>query len=212
MRCLITTIILLLLMTGMLPAQTASTEPPDWNAFAAQLKPLTENWSIQADYRQTRHLQSISFTFVIHGRMLQEPGRRLAWITTTPLHTVTIFTAKSFQQWDAETKQVTSISTADMPWLKMIFDYQSQWLSGNLEIMRQDFTMVPLDWQTLRLIPKQEAFTIFFQEIELRFRKDFAAIEKITFKERNGDFMVMDFTKVINNEPIPKETWNLPPK
>lgn len=99
-----------------------------------------------------------------------------------------------------------------MPWLKLLFEYQNSWLSGDLASLTADFKIEVVDSQALRLVPRRQEFTMFFSVIEIRFRKEFDAIEKITFSEKNGDFMTMEFFNIKNNQTIPEQIWVLPPK
>ncbi len=194
------------------PALADKTAAPSLAEFAAKLQPLTQNRTVQAEYRQNRNLKSMNFTFEIRGYMYQEHGRRLAWATSTPLRSVCIFSVDSFKQWDAETNKVTSLSASEMPWLKMIFEYQVKWLSGDLEALTADFTITPLDSHTLRLAPKRQEFTLFFSELEIRFRPGYDALEQILFREKNGDSMTLEFFNIKNNAAIPEQIWALPPK
>jgi len=196
-------------------ADTAVAAPPTLATlaeFAAWLRPLAAVRSVQAEYRQTRLLRSLNFSLSIHGHMAQEQGRRLLWATTSPMRSTCIFSEDSFQQWDAETGKVTSLSAADMPWLKVLFNCQKQWLSGDLDALATDFSIEPLDDHTLRLTPRRQEFQLFFTQIEMRFRPSYDAIARLVFSEKNGDSMQMDFFNIRNNEPIPEQLWMLPPK
>jgi len=193
-------------------AVAATAAPPTLAEFAAWLRPLAAVRSVQAEYRQTRLLRSLNFSLSIHGHMAQEQGRRLLWATTSPMRSTCIFSEDSFRQWDAETGKVTSISAADMPWLKLLFSCQKQWLSGDLDALAADFSIEPLDDHTLRLTPRRQEFQLFFTQIEMRFRPSYDAIARLVFSEKNGDSMQMDFFNIRNNEPIPEQLWMLPPK
>ncbi|NLE55046.1 MAG: outer membrane lipoprotein carrier protein LolA [Lentisphaerae bacterium] len=193
-------------------AVAATAAPPTLAEFAAWLRPLAAVRSVQAEYRQTRLLRSLNFSLSIHGHMAQEQGRRLLWATTSPMRSTCIFSEDSFQQWDAETGKVTSLSAADMPWLKVLFNCQKQWLSGDLDALATDFSIEPLDDHTLRLTPRRQEFQLFFTQIEMRFRPSYDAIARLVFSEKNGDSMQMDFFNIRNNEPIPEQLWMLPPK
>ena len=193
-------------------AVAATAAPPTLAEFAAWLRPLAAVRSVQAEYRQTRLLRSLNFSLSIHGHMAQEQGRRLLWATTSPMRSTCIFSEDSFQQWDAETGKVTSLSAADMPWLKVLFNCQKQWLSGDLDALAADFSIEPLDDHTLRLTPRRQEFQLFFTQIEMRFRPSYDAIARLVFSEKNGDSMQMDFFNIRNNEPIPEQLWMLPPK
>lgn len=185
---------------------------PTLPEFIEKLRPLAKNRTVQAEYRQTRHLQALNFTLEITGFMCQEQGQRLLWASLTPLHSRCIFSAESLRQWDAETGKVLSVSTSDMPWLNLIFTCQTQWLSGNLEALTENFSIVPLDSQTLKLTPKQAELRLFFSEVEIRFSRPYDAVERLVFKEKNGDSMQIDFYNVKTNAPIPEQLWILPPK
>jgi len=193
-------------------AVAATAAPPTLAEFAAWLRPLAAVRSVQAEYRQTRLLRSLNFSLSIHGHMAQEQGRHLLWATTSPMRSTCIFSEDSFQQWDAETGKVTSLSAADMPWLKVLFNCQKQWLSGDLDALATDFSIEPLDDHTLRLTPRRQEFQLFFTQIEMRFRPSYDAIARLVFSEKNGDSMQMDFFNIRNNEPIPEQLWMLPPK
>lgn len=193
-------------------AVAATAAPPTLAEFAAWLRPLAAVRSVQAEYRQTRLLRSLNFSLSIHGHMAQEQGRRLLWATTSPMRSTCIFSEDSFQQWDAETGKVTSLSAADMQWLKVLFNCQKQWLSGDLDALATDFSIEPLDDHTLRLTPRRQEFQLFFTQIEMRFRPSYDAIARLVFSEKNGDSMQMDFFNIRNNEPIPEQLWMLPPK
>lgn len=211
MRSLIAALLLLFLATaGLLQAENSV--PMTWQEFATRLQPLAGTHTVQAEYRQTRRLNALDFTFEIRGHLYQEQGQRLLWAAITPLHSVCVFEPESFRQWDAETNQVTTLSGNDMPWLKMLFQYQSNWLNGDLAALSQDFTITVLDQHTLQLVPKRQEFTMFFNLLEIRFRTEYDAIENITFKEKNGDSMIMEFFNIRNNQPIPAQIWELPPK
>ncbi|NLF93331.1 MAG: outer membrane lipoprotein carrier protein LolA [Oligosphaeraceae bacterium] len=210
MRSLIAALLLLLAAAGQLQADNSV--PKSWQEFAARLQPLAGTRTVQAEYRQTRRLQALDFTFEIRGHLYQEQGRRLLWAVNTPLHSVCVFEPESFRQWDAETNQITTLSGNDMPWLKMLFQYQNNWLNGDLAALARDFTIAVLDQHTLQLVPIRQEFTMFFNSLEIRFRTEYDAIENITFREKNGDSMIMEFFNIKNNQPIPAQIWELPPK
>lgn len=203
---------LLALATGGGNRLWAETTPPPTRAeWTAKLRPLALNRTVQADFVQTRHLRALDFTLTIRGRMAQEQGQRLAWITETPIRSVALFSHDAFRQWDGETGKVITVTAANMPWLRLIFTCQSHWLSGNLEALDADFAIASADAQTLRLTPRRDEFKLFFNSLEIRFTPAGDAVDRLLFLESQGDSMQIDFSQVRNNAPIPEHTWILPP-
>ena len=183
---------------------------PTVEEFAYKLKPLSQNTTVQADYTQTRHFKDLDFDAVTKGTMAQEQGKRLAWTTITPLKSSCIFTKDSFKFWDEESKRTTSLNASRFPWIKMIFQLQTNWMNGDLAPLQKLFQLEIVDETTLLLTPLDQAAKMFFTTITITFSKDFSAVEKVLFLEKSGDTIMITFDNVRFNAPIPPETWQLP--
>ena len=183
---------------------------PTVEEFAYKLKPLSQNTTVQADYTQTRHFKDLDFDAVTKGTMAQEQGKRLAWTTITPLKSTCIFTQDSFKFWDEEAKHTTSLNASRFPWIKMIFQLQTNWMNGDLAPLQKLFQLEIVDETTLLLTPLDQAAKMFFTTITITFSKDFSAVEKVLFLEKSGDTIMITFDNVRFNAPIPPETWQLP--
>ncbi len=199
-------IILYIILLLALPAAAL----PTLDEFAARLKPLSQNTTVQADYTQTRHFKDLDFDAVTKGTMAQEQGKRLAWTTTTPIKSTCIFTQDSFKFWDEESKRTTSLNASRFPWIKMIFQLQTNWMNGNLSPLQKLFQLEIVDETILRLTPLDQAAKMFFSTITITFSKDYSAVEKVLFLEKSGDTITITFDNVRFNAPIPPETWQLP--
>ena len=183
---------------------------PTVEEFAYKLKPLSQNTTVQADYTQTRHFKDLDFDAVTKGTMAQEQGKRLAWTTITPLKSSCIFTKDSFKFWDEESKRTTSLNASRFPWIKMIFQLQTNWMNGDLAPLQKLFQLEIVDETTLLLTPLDQAAKMFFTTITITFSKDFSAVEKVLFLEKSGDTIMITFDNVRFNAPIPPKTWQLP--
>lgn len=183
---------------------------PAVDEFAARLKPLAQNTTVQADYTQTRHFKDLDFDTVTTGTMAQEQGKRLAWKTIAPLKSTCIFTQDSFQFWDEETRRTTTLNASRYSWIKMIFQIQTNWINGDLAPLQKLFQIAPVDETTLQLIPLDQATKMFFTTISITFSKDYSAVEKVLFTEKTGDTITITFQNVRFNAPIPPDTWLLP--
>ena len=183
---------------------------PTVDEFAARLKPLAQNTTVQADYTQTRHFKDLEFDVVTKGTMVQEQGKRLAWKTVTPLKSACIFTQDSFKFWEEETKHTTSLNASRFPWIKMIFQLQTNWMNGELASLQKLCQLDIVEETSLRLTPLDQAAKMFFSDITITFSKDYSAVEKVLFTEKSGDTIAITFQNVRFNAPIPPETWRLP--
>ncbi len=194
---------LILFLTSFLGAETTLEE------FAAKLKPMAEHSTIQADYTQTRHFQELDFDMVVTGKLAQEQGIRLAWITTDPIHSVCLFTKDSFRFWDEESKRTTSLNAAKFPWIKLIFQMQSNWMTGDLKALEKVFQLKIEDATTLRLTPLEATVKQFFKEIAIVFDSDFQCVSQVVFTENSGDTITILFQNVLYDKKIPPEIWKL---
>jgi hypothetical protein len=197
--------IIWLVLALALPAEDASLE-----TFLERLKPLSQSRTIQAEYTQTRHISDLDFDLTVKGRLAQEQDQRLAWMTETPLKSICIFTSESFRMWDAESGKTNVLNAAKYPWIRMIFELQSAWMSGNAEVLKRAFALRVLDECTLELSPFSETAALFFTRISVTMAPDFLSVERAVFTEPSGDTITIVFTQMQRDAPIPETTWQLP--
>ena len=183
---------------------------PTLDEFAARLKPMAQHSTIQAEYTQTRHFKELDFDAVTTGAMAQEQGKRLAWTTTTPLKSICVFTEDSFQFWDEESKRTTTIKASRFPWIKMIFQLQTNWMNGDIAPLQKLFQLEITDDVTLCMTPLDQATKLFFSTISITFSEDFTTVRKVLFTEKTGDTIELVFKNTQYNAPIPPQTWRLP--
>ena len=183
---------------------------PTLEEFAARLKPMAQNTTIQAEYTQTRHFKELDFNAVTTGTMAQEQGKRLAWTTATPLKSICIFTESSFQFWDEESKRTTTLNASRFPWIKMIFQLQTNWMNGDIAPLQKLFQLEITDDVTLCMTPIDQATKLFFSTITITFSEDFTTVRKVLFTEKTGDTIELVFQNTRYNAPIPPQTWRLP--
>ena len=188
-----------------------ATEEPALEAFLTRLKPLGQSRTLLAQYTQTRHISDLDFDLVVKGSFAQEQDKRLAWLTETPLKTVCLFTPDSFRMWDAESGRTNTLNAAKYPWIRMIFEMQSAWMSGNAAALKRNFSLRLVDSRTLEMTPTaQGGASLFFTRIVLVMAADFLSVQKVVFTEKTGDTITLVFTQVQRNVPIPEATWRLP--
>ena len=180
--------------------------------FSERLAPLAEIRTVQADYIQTRKIKSLDLSLKITGAMALEKNGRLFWHAKSPLSCISIISEDSLRQWDAETGKVITISATRFPWLKFIYSSMSEWMSGDLEKLKNNFQIEVKDDYTLVLVPQQKMFAEFIAKAEIKFSPKYDSIAEMTFFERNGDVLHFEYNNTFVNQNIPEEKWILLPK
>ena len=183
---------------------------PTPEEFALRLNKMAKNTTIRAEYIQTRHFKDLDFDMVITGSMIQQQGKRLAWMTEKPLKSICIFTENSFRLWDEETRRSSTLNASKFPWIKTIFQLQSNWMNGDMRKLMELFNVEVIDEISVSLTPKDQSVVMFFSKITILFNGDYSEVRRVVFTEKTGDTINLVFKNVTMNVPIPEETWQLP--
>ena len=157
-------------------------------------------------------LAALDFELTFSGQIAMEKNRRLAWIVHAPMAYVCLLHDRQLTQWDGDSNQVLTISERSMPWLKVLHDTLSSWLTADLEAITRDFTVADVAETTITLTPMTPFFSEFITTLTIAFTPDFQLAESILITEVNGDHMRIQFKNSVLNQPIPEDTWQVPPK
>ena len=194
-------------------ATTAANAPDRLAAFKSRLRDhLIPVQTLRADFVQTRTLAALDFELTFSGQIAMEKNRRLAWIVHAPMAYVCLLHDRQLTQWDGDSNQVLTISERSMPWLKVLHDTLGSWLAADLEAITRDFTVADVTETTITLTPLTPFFSEFITTLAIAFTPDFKLAESILITEVNGDRMRIHFKNSVLNQPIPEDTWQVPPK
>ncbi len=193
-------------------AQNANA-PDRLAAFKSRLRDhLIPVQTLRADFVQTRTLAALDFELTFSGQIAMEKNRRLAWIVHAPMAYVCLLHDRQLTQWDGDSNQVLTISQRSMPWLQALHDTLGSWLAADLEAITRDFSVAEVAETAITLTPRTPFFSDFITTLTIAFTPDFQLAESIFITEVNGDHMRIQFKNSVLNQPIPEDTWQVPPK
>ena len=191
---------------------TVICETPLPSDFLNRLAALGQHQYIHGCYTQIRHMSSLDMDFEFKGVMAAEQGGRLLWRADSPLKYVCIMSPEKLVQWDGESQKTITVSASLFPWLGMLYECQSAWISGDVSMLSKIFDIsVSADSHGLVLIPKEPKVKNLFSKMEMSFNEDFTAVSSIILHEAGGDLLTIRFHHV-QYTSIPPELWQIPPK
>ncbi len=180
--------------------------------FAANLARLGTPQTVQGSFTQVRHITSLGMDFTLKGEMAIEKNGRMLWKVDSPLRYICVMTRDTLKQWDGETGKVQEISAKQFPWLRILYDCQAAWISGDLHALSHFFVIAATEPERkLHLIPLQPETKTLFQKLEITFAEDFRGVASILLHETNGDTLHITFHDLKIDQPIPDSRWQLPP-
>ena len=181
--------------------------------LARKFRSIADYRTIRADFIQTRRLTELDMTIEIRGRMVCENSGRLRWQVDSPVRSVTVIGEKRLIHYDAETGKTSKIEQSKFPWLKVLRDCLTDWISGDPDRLAKRFELAGKDERTLRLTPKEDGLKNLFRSAEIRADAKFTAIETITIEENSGDVLTIRFANVRKDPAgLTEKTWQAAPE
>ena len=119
------------------------------------------------------------------------------------------------RQWDEDTNKVNVIHVGNDPTFKAISEQLQSWFTGNYKELEgsYDVYLVAEKPLTLRFGPKPGAMMAkVLSWIQVTFGPDEKNIDRMRVRESGGDVTDMVFTNTRLNQPVPKTTWEIPPR
>ncbi|OQC17016.1 MAG: lipoprotein chaperone [Lentisphaerae bacterium ADurb.Bin082] len=202
----------LTLLAPMAAAENAKPAAPPFPDLDRLKKSVIPVQTLQADFTQTRTLAELGMELTFTGRIVMEKQGRLGWFVHTPLAYACILGNGRLVQWDGESNQVLTLSERQVPWLKALQESLGNWLGADVDAIFQDFTLIGGSEKSISLAPKTPFLQDFIKTLVLSFTPDFTQVDNILLLEVNGDSMLIQFNHPVLNQPIPEDTWQVPPK
>lgn len=165
---------------------------------------------IRADFLQIRHLAELGMDVEIRGEMVCEKNGRLRWQVNSPIKSITVIKQNELRHLDWETGKLAVIDSGKFPWLGVLRDCMTDWITADPDRLKQRFELVLKDGMTLRLLPKVDQVRQIFTAVEIRLSADSSAIEQILIEEKTGDRLTIRFSRVRKNPVLPERIWQLP--
>lgn len=197
------TVLLSLFITGCYAGDAAE--------LAAKFRKVADYQAVRADFVQTRRMAELDMQVEIKGEMICEKNGRLRWQVKSPVRSVTVIGKNDLRHFDAETGKMNVIRPEKFPWLQILRECMSDWISGDPERLSRRFELTAKDGRTLRLFPKENQLKQIFKAVEIQADERFGAIESIVIEEKSGDRLEIRFLKVRKNPALTENDWRMPP-
>jgi outer membrane lipoprotein carrier protein len=213
------TILLIFLIVRAARADAPATQPaPTTRAseellthLQAQLKTVE---TVQADFVQEKTLSVLNHTLTIKGHFALQKPNRLVWIVREPVKYAVRIDGDEIRQWDEDTNQVQVIHLGGDPTFQAVTQQLQAWFMGDYKILAESYDVEEQGADPLRLgfVPKPDTMVAkVLKRVDLTFGKDDLYIDKMVVQEAGGDLTTLQFNNTKLNQPIPKETWEIPP-
>lgn len=202
MRTLILTACLFLICCALPAAQP----------LAERLAPLKKARVTTADYTQVRTIADLEMQVTIKGSMVYERAGRLRWQSDSPVRTITIIGQDQLQNYDCETDKLITIDAKKFPWLTLIRESFTDTFAGDPEALQKRFAVKEITPHILELTPKDALFSNWVQKMNITFRQDFSAVEKVEILEKSGDKLEIIYSNIKLDPVLPESIWKLPPE
>lgn len=180
------------------------------DALAEKFRAISDYKKIRAEFVQTRHLKDLDMEVKILGEMVCEKKGRLRWEVKSPVRSVTVIGGEELRHRDLETGKTAVIRTGKFPWLQILRDCLTDWISGDPDQLGTRFELQVKDAHTLRLLPKTARLKTIFKAVEIRADAAFRTIESIGIDEISGDRLEIRFFNVRKNPVLPEKLWQVP--
>ncbi len=150
----------------------------------------------------SKPLQSQGYMCMQRGNQVQK--ERLVWAYTSPQASGFASVAGKNYHWNGSAQEAKIASGAEVMVLKTVSEHIKSWVQVQPQALQKLYT-IRVDMQDgqdiLLLSPRQKQN--FFERLEVQFLPEYAGIQSLLFREKNGDTMRITFTKILRNEALP---------
>ncbi len=170
--------------------------------------------TVQADFTQEKQLSVLNHKVTISGRFALQKPDKLVWIVRDPVKYAIRIEGEEIRQWDEDTNQVQVIHLGGDPTFAAVNQQLQAWFMGDLKTLGDGYDAELEGEHPLRLlfVPKGQSMVAkVIKQIDLTFGKSEQYIDKMVVTEASGDVTTLQFKDTKINQPIPKETWAIPP-
>ncbi|HEY8750421.1 MAG TPA: outer membrane lipoprotein carrier protein LolA [Tepidisphaeraceae bacterium] len=178
-------------------------------------KQLSTVDNVQADFVQIKNLVVLKHKLTIRGSFAMQKPDKVMWNVREPVKYAIRVEGEEVRQWDEDTNKVQIIHLGGDPTFKAISQQIQAWFLGNYKELAQSYDVYVLGNTplTLRFVPRGNTMLgKLVSWIEVTFGPDERNIDKMQIHEAAGDTTVLNFTNTRLNQPIPKQTWEIPPR
>jgi outer membrane lipoprotein carrier protein len=198
--------------------QPASDSGPTTRVSMALLEHIQQQLrsveTIEADFVQEKQLSVLNHKVTITGHMALQKPDKLVWIVRQPVKYAIRIEGEEIRQWDEDTNQVQVIHLGGDPTFAAVTQQLQAWFMGDYKTLGDSYDVSLLGEHPLRLafVPKGQSMVAkALKRVDLTFGKSERYIDEMVISEASGDATTLQFNNTQINQPIPKETWEIPP-
>lgn len=165
--------------------------------------------SVQAGFRQEKHLPILARPLVSEGIFLFEAPGSLRWEYLVPLHTVLLMhggVVKKFVEREGELAEERGMGLDAM---QVVLSEIGGWLDGRFAGNAM-FAVSFADERTVLLTPKEKGLAALITSIELELAEQKGLLDRVTINEGPDSFTRLTFENRILNEEIPPSRFTIP--
>lgn len=170
--------------------------------------------SIEADFVQEKQLSVLNHKLTITGHFALLKPDKLVWIVREPVKYAIRIDGEEIRQWDEDTNKVQVIHLGGDPTFQAVNQQLQAWFMGDYKTLGDNYEADLIGEHPLQLafIPKGNGMlSKVIKQVDLTFGKGESYIDKMVIRESSGDVTNLQFKNIQLNQPIPKETWEIPP-
>lgn len=181
------------------------------NHLQSQLRGIA---TVESDFVEEKNLAMLNHTLKIEGHIALEKPDRLIWIVDKPVRYAVRIVGDEVRQWDEDTNRVDVIHLGGDPAFKAISQQIQAWFLGNYKELGDSYD-VYLDRDqplSLTFVPRGDSMvTKLLSGVDLTFNTEETYIDTMVVREAGGDTTTIRFVNSRVNQPIKRETWEMPP-
>ena len=199
-----TVLTLLLCFLSLTAAAQTPMEPPR-NVVKSRVLGLA------ASFVQVRHLGELDMDVESRGRVACDFAcNRLRWQVDFPVASITLIDGKKLTYYDAETGKTAVLEVRKFPWLELLREALSDWLSGDRERLVGRFEVTPAGPGGLHLVPRDAALKKLFRSVDIAIAPDGGTVRRILIAEDAGDTLEIRFSEVETDPKWSPPIWRMP--
>jgi outer membrane lipoprotein-sorting protein len=202
-------------------AQSSASQPahnPTTRASKEVLEKLQNDLktvsSVEADFQQEKRLKVLKHSLKITGHIALQKPNKLVWIVNEPVKYAIKIEGDEVHQWDEDTNKVQVIHLGNDPTFKAVTEQLQSWFLGDYAKLAENYDVYQEGESPLKLgfTPKSGTMvSSVLSHVDLIFSADGKYIEQMVIRESAGDVTTLKYIDPKINQPISKETWEIPP-
>ncbi len=165
--------------------------------------------SIQADFVQNKHLSIFSEIVSSKGHFIFQRPDRLRWELTEPVRTGFILSGAKGRRWHELQEGEEEFSVRRDPVLSAVAEQLLAWASADFSRLEKSYRIELMSAApaSFKLTPLAAALSRYLDVIEVLFAADETHVERVTVREKGGDYTEMIFGNVRLNAALPEEAF-----